>query len=298
MFYLAVSILLSVLLLVNFRLFPRFGINTTHAISLNYVVCFGLGFLLIPEKQTLVLDFKQDWTWYCLALGVGFIITFILSGLSTQKAGMTATSLANNLSLIIPVLASLLLYNTHVRQFDFANYLGLLLGIVAVGLASFQKTRGGSIKGNLWLPLAVFTMYGITNSAINYINLRFIPDPEKVIPVTLVMVLGALVSGLLLFLYRLVAHKDKLEIKNLIAALSLGIPNFLSFYFLILTLTAFGNSGAFVYPIYNIGVIVFSAVIGIFFFKEQLSSINKYGLLLGLAAIALISWQELAALIR
>ncbi|KPM48807.1 hypothetical protein [Jiulongibacter sediminis] len=293
MIYLILSIFLSVLLLINFRIFPRFEINTAQAISLNYIVCFALGFSLIPADQHFTFNLKADWAWYCLALGVGFIITFILSGLSTQKAGMTATSLANNLSLVIPVLASLILYNTHAKDFELLNYVGLALAFIAVGLATFKGKGQDLKKGSLWLPFAVFAMYGITNSAINYINLRFIPDPSLVIPVTLVMVLGAMVSGVLLVIYRYFKHQEKFELKNGIAAISLGIPNFLSFYFLILTLTYYGNSGAFVYPIYNMGVILVSALVGIFFFKESLSKVNIAGLLLGLVAILLISYQEL-----
>ncbi len=293
MLYLIISIFLSVILLVNFRIFPRFDINTAQAIGLNYTACFILGFLLIPDGQSFHFDLSQNWTWYCLALGIGFIITFILSGLSTQKAGMTATSLANNLSLVIPVLASLLLYNTQSKEFDFYNILGLCLAVAAVGLSTYKKPEKRFDKRSLYLPLAVFVMYGITNSAINYINLKFIPNPELVIPVTLVMVLGAQVSGMLLLLYRYLKFEEGLKLKNIIAGISLGIPNFLSFYFLILCLTAFGNSGAFVYPIYNMGVILVSAAIGIFFFKEQLSLLNKVGLALGLLAIVLLSYQEL-----
>ncbi|MFT5886560.1 MAG: drug/metabolite transporter (DMT)-like permease [Arcticibacterium sp.] len=295
MAYLLLSILFSVILLVNFRVFPKYGISTLQAIAFNYPVCFITGLVLMPEGQSFSLNLAENWTWFCLALGLGFIITFILSGLSTQKAGMTATSLANNLSLVIPVTASLFLYNTQAKAFDLWNYLGLLLALIAVGLSTYKKSDSSkSNKSGWYLPLAVFLMYGITNSAINYLNLKFIPNPELTVPVTLVMVLGAVVSGLFLLAYRLIRGQEKLAFKNALAGLTLGVPNFLSFYLLILALTAFGNSGAFVYPIFNMGVIIVSAIVGISFFKERLSNINKWGLALGLMAILLISYQELS----
>ena len=46
------------------------------------------------------------------------------------------------------------------------------------------------------------------------------------------------------------------------------------YLFIILTLTHFGNSGAYVYPIYNIGVILTSTLVSIVFFKEKLTK-NK-----------------------
>jgi drug/metabolite transporter (DMT)-like permease len=295
MTYLLLSIFFSVLLLVNFRIFPKYGISTLQAIAFNYPVCFLTGMALMPENQHFSLNLSQAWVWLCLALGLGFILAFILSGLSTQKIGMTLTSLANNVSLVIPVLVSLLVLKTPTKDFDFFNYLGLLLALLAVAIASakFEKT----VQSNFWLrsglALGVFLLYGITNSAINYLNLRFIPNPSLVVPVTLVMVLGAALSGIVLLLIRIAQGKEKIAIKNMVAGITLGIPNFLSFYFLILCLGHFGNSGAFVYPIYNIGVIVGTSAISVWFFKESLTWLNKLGLGVAVLAIFLISWQEI-----
>jgi drug/metabolite transporter (DMT)-like permease len=286
--------LFSVLLLVNFRVFPKFNISTFQAIAFNYPVCFITGLLLMPEGQSFRLDLSQNWTWYSLALGVGFIITFILSGLATQKIGMTITSMANNVSLVIPVLFSLLVFGSGGKTFDWINYLGLLLAVISVAIATFKSES--SVKANFWLQgglaLAVFMLYGITNTAINYLNITYIADASRVVPVTLVMVLGAAISGIILLIIRVIKGVEKIEIKNIAAAFTLGVPNFLSFYFLILTLGYFGNSGAFVYPIYNMGVILVSAFVAILFFKEKVSKLNKLGLFLAVIAILMISWQE------
>jgi drug/metabolite transporter (DMT)-like permease len=295
MLYLVLSILFSVLLLVNFRVFPRFNISTFQAIAFNYPVCFLTGLLLMPEEQSFRLDLSQNWTWYSLALGVGFIITFILSGLATQKIGMTITSMANNVSLVIPVLFSLLVFERGGKVFDWINYLGLLLAVVSVAIATFKSES--NIKAKFWLQgglaLAVFWLYGITNTAINYLNITYIADASKVVPVTLVMVLGAAISGIIILIIKLLIGTEKLESKNILAAFTLGVPNFLSFYFLILTLGYFGNSGAFVYPIYNMGVILISAFVAILFFREKVSILNKLGLFLAVIAILMISWQEI-----
>lgn len=143
MLFLSLSILLSVLLLLNFRLFPRYDINTFQAIVFNYPVCFITGFLLLPAGQSFSIDFSQTWTWLALGLGVGFILTFLLSGASTQRMGITATSLANNLSLVIPVCFSLFVFQAGggAAGFDLLNYLGLVLALVAVGLSTYKKKQ-------------------------------------------------------------------------------------------------------------------------------------------------------------
>lgn len=308
MLFLSLSILLSVLLLLNFRLFPRYEINTFQAIVFNYPVCFITGLLLLPSGQTFSVDFSQTWTWLALGLGVGFILTFLLSGASTQRMGITATSLANNLSLVIPVCFSLFVFQAGggAAAFDRLNYLGLVLALVAVGLSTYKKETtvekqvdGASPKTirlglSALLPVAVFLFYGATNTMINFMNLRYIPSADKTVQVTLTMVLGAVAAGLLMLLVRVIQGKEKIQLRSLAGAVTLGVPNFLSFYTLLLALSAFGSNGAFVYPLYNIGVILLAAVVAALFFREQLSTANKLGLGLAVVAIALISWQELA----
>ncbi len=310
MLFLSVSILLSVFLLLNFRLFPRYDVNTFQAIVFNYPVCFLTGLLLLPAGQSFTIDFAQTWTWLALGLGVGFILTFLLSGASTQRMGITATSLANNLSLVIPVCFSLFVFSKDgAAGFDAFNYLGLVLAVIAVGLSTYKKEQPvaeqtGSAAStprrpgvNVLLPVAVFLFYGATNTMINYMNLRYIPSADKTIQVTLTMVIGAVAAGLLMLIVRIIQGKEVIQAKSLIGAVTLGVPNFLSFYTLLLALSAFGGNGAFVYPIYNIGVILLAAFMAALFFREQLSTANKIGLALAVLAIGLISWQELAKVV-
>lgn len=310
MLFLALSILLSVLLLLNFRLFPRYEINTFQAIVFNYPVCFLTGWLLLPAGQLFAIDFAQTWTWLALGLGVGFILTFLLSGASTQRMGITATSLANNVSLVIPVCFSLFVFRTGGKTFDALNYLGLGLAVMAVGLSTYKpapsltssdlpdKPATRRVGANVLLPVAVFLFYGATNTMINYMNLRYIPSADKTIRVTLTMVIGAIGAGLLMLLVRLMQGKETFQPKSLVGAVTLGIPNFLSFYTLLLALSAFGGNGAFVYPLYNIGVILLAAGVAALVFREPLSTANKIGLALAVLAIGLISWQELASLMQ
>lgn len=300
MLYLVLSIILSVALLLNFRLFPRYNINTFQAIVFNYPVCFLTGYLFLPASQSFSIDFGQTWTWLALGLGVGFIITFLLSGASTQRMGLTATSLANNLSLVIPVGFSLLVFGSAggtgaASGFDALNYLGLVLAVVAVGLSTYKENGEKTAGGSGWyalLPLAVFLCYGATNTMINYMNLNFIPSADKTVMVTLTMVVGAIVAGMLMLVVRLIQGKETIDRRSFVGAVTLGIPNFLSFYTLLLALSAFKGNGAFVYPLYNIGVILLAALTAALFFQEKLLTINKIGLALAVLAIGLISWQE------
>lgn len=296
MIYLALSVFFSVLLLINFRVHPRFGVNTFQAIILNYPVCFLTGLIFLPSSQHFSVDFTQPSTLFAMLLGVGFVVTFLLSGVSTQRMGITATSLANNISLVIPVIFSLVVLKSS-QNFDGLNYLGLVLAIVAVVLSTLKKeenTENRSVKTSDWLlPIAVFTMYGITNTTFNFLNAKYVTASGNTIPFTLTILIGSIVFGGIVLILRMIQGKEKLGFKSLLAAFPLGIPNFLSFYFLLKALDAFQNNGAFVLPIYNISVILISALIALIFFQEKLSNLNKIGLALAVIAIGLISYQGL-----
>ena len=294
MLYLALSVLFSVLLLINFRLHARFGVNTFQAIILNYPICFLTGFVFLPENQQFRLNLSEPSTPWAMLLGVGFVITFFLSGISTQKVGITATSLANNISLVIPVIFSLVVLKSG-QQFDIWNYLGLGLAMIAVVLSTLKKEEqvvNKSKNTSDWLlPIAVFIMYGITNTAFNYLNAQYVTASGNTIPFTLTILSGSIIFGSIVLITRILQGKEKLQLKSLWAAFPLGIPNFLSFYFLLKALDAFQNNGAFVLPIYNISVILGAAIIALIFFQERLTNLNKIGLALAVLAIGLISYK-------
>ncbi|MET3126710.1 drug/metabolite transporter (DMT)-like permease [Arcicella rosea] len=293
---LLLSIIFSVLLLINFRLHPRFGVNTFQTIILNYPVCIITGLLFLPENQHFSLDLSETSTLLAMLLGVGFVITFMLSGISTQRIGMAMTSLANNMSLVVPVIFSLVVLKMS-SSFDTLNYLGLILAIVAVVLSTFKKSESDSSnkKENIdWLlPIAVFVMYGITNTTFNYLNAKYVTASGTTIPFTLTILVGSVLIGGIVLGIRIMQGKEKLVLKSLVAAVPLGIPNFLSFYYLLKALDAYQNNGAFVLPIYNIGVIVGSALVAFIFFQEKFTLLNKIGLILAVMAIGLISYQGL-----
>ncbi len=296
MIYLVLSVFFSVLLLINFRLHTRFGVNTFQAIILNYPVCFLTGLIFLPDSQHFSLSFAEPSTPWAMLLGVGFVITFLLSGASTQKVGITATSLANNISLVIPVIFSLVILKSS-QKFDGWNYLGLALAMVAVVLSTLKKEEKSENQAKNtadWLlPIVVFVMYGITNTTFNYLNAKYVTASGNTIPFTLTILAGSVIFGGIVLIIRILQGKEKLKMKSLWAAFPLGIPNFLSFYFLLKALDAFQNNGAFVLPIYNISVILGSAIIALIFFHEKLTNLNKIGLALAVLAIGLISYQGL-----
>jgi drug/metabolite transporter (DMT)-like permease len=232
-----------------------------------------------------------------------FVTAFMLIGLTAQKVSVTATSLAGNMSLVIPVLFGLFVFRNNNKEFTALNYAGLLIALVALAFGAIQHS--GQKKGEgqesalisenmLWLlPVLTFLAAGTNNTLINYLSVKFyLPGQTTVFMI--IACTGAIIIGTLILLYKITFGKEKLLLRSVVGGLILGVPNFLSLYFLLLALASFGNSAAFVFPIYNILTMLVSSVAAWTIYRERLNLLNKWGLVLAVLAIILISYQELS----
>lgn len=285
MLALFLCVVFSVLLLVNFRLHATWKVQTPLAILLNYTVCFLTG--LAMNGWTLGIVWPAGEVLLpVLALGLGFVVVFLLSGYSTQKNGMSANSLASNLSLVIPVLYNLLVLNAH-QAIGWQTYVGLALAFASIYLfnPAADKQHQGAV---LWALLAVFLAYGISNTSFNVLNARWAPSIGGTVPFMLLALMGSMTAGWVVALILLWRGKLHWDTRSVLAAIPLGLPNFFSFYFMLKALDAYQNHGGIVLPIYNIGTIALTALVAWVFFKEKLSPRQGWGLGLGAVAIYLL----------
>jgi drug/metabolite transporter (DMT)-like permease len=284
---LLLAILFSIFLLVNFRLHAKWKINTSVAILLNYPICFLAGVAVQPSALPVIYQLNLLEQWPSLLLGIGFVVTFLFSGNSTQKNGMAVTSLASNMSLVIPVLFSLVfLGGFHTATIQ--TFLGIFLSFGAIYLFSPKVGSNQSQMAAPLLLIGVFLCYGITNSTFNYLNKEAAPILGGTVPFMLLALIGSMVAGILALLFQLGTKKIQIDVRSVFAAIPLGIPNFFSFFFLLKALDQAENNGAILLPIYNIGVIGGTALVAYVFFKEKLSKNQLVGLLLGILAISFL----------
>jgi drug/metabolite transporter (DMT)-like permease len=293
-FNLLLSILFSVALLLIFRLFPRFGVRTFQAIAFNYLTCVGVGLGLLPAGAT---DTALGAPYLPLALGLGvcFLVSFFVTSLITQRIGVTVASLATNLSLVIPVLISLLFFG----QSDLLrgwNYAGLALALLAVGFSSVAPRPAGPRVGTdetmgahpawlLALPAFSFLLNGFVNTMTNFINVRYTPDDTVFIELAFT---GAALSASVLFGIQLLRGQQRLHAPSVIGGVVLGLSNYTSYLFLVRALADFGQNGALLFPLYNVGVIGVSAAAAVGVFRERLSRWQVLGLVLAVGAMGLL----------
>jgi len=286
MVYLILSVVFSVLLLVNFRAHARFQVDTRIAILLNYPVCFLTAYFHQPSAIPFHWPSIGD-TFLLMFMGVGFVITFLLSGFSTQKNGMAPTSLANNISLVIPVLINLFILKTG-GELTALVALGLILSFAAIYFCSPQLTSTEGVKPVVGLLIAVFIAYGLTNTLFSYLNSTLTYFVGGTLPFIMMLLIGSMGSSAIVLIWKSLNGTLNWNRNSVLAAIPLGLPNFFSFYFLLKALDAYQNNAAVVLTMYNLSVILLSALTAYVFFKERLTAKQWIGILLGCIGIVLL----------
>ena len=298
------AVLFTVALYMIMRAYPRYKINSFHAIVFNYYSCVLTGLFLTPDLHAFTnVQWSSEGTLLTLALGTLFVIAFMFIGLTAQKVSVTAASLAGNMSLVIPVLFGLFIFKNNNKDFTFVNFTGLILALAALALGAIQspqkqeviveKQKSGNVTSLLWLlPILTFFGSGTNNTLINYLSSKYYLAGQTTI-FMIIACTGAVLIGSVLLLYKVIVNKEKIELRSIAGGLILGVPNFLSLYFLLQALSDFGNSAAYVFPIYNILSMLVSSFAAWVIYKEKLNNYNRLGLALAVVAIILISYQEL-----
>ncbi|UOQ70581.1 hypothetical protein [Hymenobacter cellulosilyticus] len=136
MLALLLSVLCSVTIVFIFKYFARFGVDTFQALIVNYITCVAVGWVASGRPSLAPLQAGGAWLAAAVALGGLFIGTFYLVALTAQRVGVSAASVANKMSLILPVLFNLLVLRLSQRPYTFINYAGMALALVAILLTA------------------------------------------------------------------------------------------------------------------------------------------------------------------
>ncbi len=294
MIYLILCIAANVGIFTCFRAFKHFGINTFQAIVFNYLFCVVTGVLFAGISVfDGILERGNEWLPYAAGLGLIFIGTFYLMARTTQVFSMTVSSIASKMSLVIPVLFSLLILNIQSKEYTPWNYLGMACALLAIMASSYKPGKAdlhSSHVVNYLLPISVFVLGGIIDSTINFVSYRFLSDSEEaVFPIFIFLSAGSI--GMLFLLMQ----RKKIALKSILGGAVLGVVNYFSVYYLVRSLSVFSHDGALVYPLINVGIILVATGVSALFFMEKFSRINLAGIVLAILAIFLLSHQEVQA---
>jgi len=282
MIFIILSVIQSVLILITFKLFRRFRIDNLQAIVVNYIVAGAFGYAIAPTEWTPGSLTGFDWFPIALLLGAMFICTFFIFALSSQKVGVAVTSVTSKMSLVIPVIVSMIFFG---ESLSWLRVIGILLALVAFYLAFRPKGPIFWKAKYSFLPLLVFTGNGIVDTTMKFADHYFIKD-DLVLFLSVVFT-TSFIFGSTFLIIRMVREKTRIQWQHIIGGIFLGMINFGSTYYLLKAISVFESSV--VFPVTNAAIVGLSGLVGYIGFREKLSWINWTGIILAIIAILIIA---------
>ena len=284
MIFLLLSILFSTGLFVVFKYFGIYKIDVLKAIFVNYIVAFSMGFFFAERQIPISEIYLQPWFSGALFLGALFVSIFFVMAMTAQKNGVSVTSIAGKMSVVVPVFFGILLYNESVT---FLKIVGIIMALIAVYLSSVKEEKSEK-NGTLLLPILLFIGSGTIDTLLKYIQENYVADEDvSIFSGSLFGIAG--VFAFLILVIKTIKKRESFGYKNIIAGIILGVPNYYSIIFLIKALQNKNFESSTLFTINNVAIVVVSSLVGLFFFKEKFSVKNKIGVAMAVLAIVLVT---------
>ena len=217
-----------------------------------------------------------------VVMGVMFMAAVVLMARSTKSVGVSVTTVAARVALIIPVVCSYLLIPNQMEP-RWGAIVVILLALVMViwqPKPKGEKSGGRGTVGSLLLPLGVFLLFGANNFCLKWAQNRM-TESGAAEQLSAAIFLAAAILGVI---YYLVASPERrFSWKAMLGGVALGVANFFTTYCMILGLAEL-PSGVF-FPIYHVSIVALVTVLGVAIFGERLSKVQIAGLIVAALGI-------------
>ncbi len=292
MLFLLLSILSSTSIFLIFRLIERLEIKNFPVIVINYFTAAILGFAIYSGTPAEPEPFPAGFYALAILIGVLFISMFFVVAISSQKAGMAVTTIAGKMSVVIPIVFSIL-YDPQ-DTLGLLKTLGVLIAISGVLLTIYKKKTQLPGLAYIYLPVILFFGMGIVDSLVKLAQYEYISDNNLSLFTAILFSISALSGGIASFFHR-DWFRSLFTFKALLWGTLLGGVNFGSIYFLVKTLNYIHPEhgtidSSVVFGINNIGIVALSVILGMLIFQEKLSRINKAGILICFLATIILAY--------
>tara|TARA_B110000027_G_scaffold59216_1_gene63860 strand:- start:6181 stop:7014 length:834 start_codon:yes stop_codon:yes gene_type:complete len=271
-----------------FKYFDKIGVNNLTAITFNYFTA-GILALFSYRIENSIIELKSNINLNLLTcsliVGVLFVITFNLYAFTAQKIGITLSTIANKMSMIIPILIGLILFKEEVTMI---KVIGIFLALGAIIFSSKEDKKSKKLSQvNMLILSLLFIGQGLADGILNWAQKNILNSDNMNLFFTLTFLSAGLAGGLYIF-YKIKTSNFKMNKKSILWGITLGIPNYLTLLYFIKSLKNDLFSSYQVFPIVNIGVIVLCTILSVILFKEKVSFYKWIGVGFGILAISLI----------
>ncbi len=278
--YIAVSAIFSILIAHTLKITENRSMRTLNVLTVNYVFALIILPLFLPEGVPLIPPMDPFFIFAGVINGVIFITNFFVYSKSVQANGVGITLVSMRMSLIIPVVFSIVYY---AEPFHFGVVIGLMM--VLIGLALMIFKRGMPIMQSIQdgkMLLAMFAMSGSADVIIKMYERTHSPEIHDAHFVALIYGV-ALISGILFLAWKRQLSFTKQELK--IGAL-IGIPNLLTFVYMLKALAMLPATVTF--SLAHISVVLGGTLLGRYYWKDHLQRTQWLGIIIALLSIIVL----------
>ncbi|MEY4288729.1 MAG: hypothetical protein RLZZ30_817 [Bacteroidota bacterium] len=275
------AILFSSFIFVLFKLFPRFEIDTFQAIVVNYFVAFLCGFIFFPFELNKLVSVDVFWFLNAISASVLFIGLFLIMGISSQRNGLSSTSVAVKMSMALSVLGMMISYSENIQWMKIT---GIILAITGVISMTLQSTDQKNTVSSAWMLLVLFVGSGLLDFLLNYIQHHVLVENETAFFTAFAFGMAGVIGAVIAITLWL-QGKLKPSFRNLLAGILLGIPNYFSIYFLMKAYDVLSWSGSSILAVINVSIVVIASIIGLIFFQEKWNKLKFFGFISALISI-------------
>lgn len=275
MFYLILAIASSALISIMMRQSEKFVKNKMVMFTANYAVCIAMARWFMGEIQLLT---SQEGIAVAVILGVLcgilYLANFVLLQKSMRFNGIVLSSTFMKLGVVVPTLMAILIFKERPGIWQVC---GILLAVIAIIMIQFEKEQAEGTARTGFL-LLLLMMSGITDSMANiYDKAGSAALKDHYLFYTFFAAL--VLAGIL-------AVKDRKNVSrwDIIFGVLIGIPNYLSARFLLLSLAHV--PAVITYPVYSVGTIVAVSAAGLLIFREKIS--KRKAMALGVILISMV----------
>ena len=248
-------------------------------LSANYFMASIISLIYIFYSDT---HYSINIMYFGIVLGLMFILSFFAFTRAISLAGTALATVSSRLSVIVPLIFSIILYNEIPTTYQIVGFILALVTIFFFYLSvkSNNDQKSNNLKKYIYL-LAVLIGIGINDFSMKIFQEGFTPNQKPF------FIFSIFFSAFLYSLIYILIYRIKFEKSTFIKGMVLGVPNVYSTIFLIAALSQL--PAILVFPLTNIGIILLTTILAGLLFKEKL---NKYGVLslvLGLISIIFLS---------
>jgi len=245
----------------------------------NYLVATVISLTILLFRDDKV--FSQETLFFGLGLGIIFVLSFFAFAKAIGYAGTGLATTSSRLSVIIPILFSIIIYNEVPNEFHLLGFL-----FAAITFIMFYFSVKGNHKEGEGLLKYLFLIAVLIGIGINDFSMKVFKSwrPEREEPFFVFFIFS---SALVYSLIYISIKKIKIVKETALWGLALGVPNIFSTVFLLAALVLI--PAIIVYPLINVGIILFTTLLAFIIWKEKLNRWGVLALASGLLAILFLS---------